>query len=54
MKKWKNLTRKEKFLFIIQEMNGFFSESSRISRKEAIDIYDNEIAPYTKLKQQKN
>lgn len=46
MKKWKNLTRKEKFLFTIQEINGFFSESSRISRKEAVDLYDNEIAPY--------
>ena len=52
MKKWKNLTRKEKFLFTIQEMNGFFSESSRISRKEAIDIYDNEIAPYGYLSHQ--
>ena len=52
MKKWKNLTRKEKFLFTIQEMNGFFSESSRISRKEAIDIYDNEIAPYAYLSHQ--
>ncbi len=52
MKKWKNLTRKEKFLFTIQEMNGFFSESSRISRKEAVDLYDNEIAPYGYLSHQ--
>ncbi len=46
MKKWKNLTRRGKFLFTIQEINRYFSESSRISKKEAADLYDNEIAPY--------
>ena len=37
---WKSFTNREKFLFTIQEMNGFFSESSRISKKEAANLYD--------------
>jgi len=50
---WKSFTNREKFLFTIQEMNGFFSESSRISKKEAANLYDNEIAPYGYLSHQK-
>ncbi len=43
---WKSLTRREKFLFTMKEINNTLVEDQRLTKKEILALYDSEIAPY--------
>jgi len=43
---WKDLTKREKFLVTMQEINNTLIEDQRLTKKEILNLYDSEIAPY--------
>ena len=43
---WKDLTKREKFLVTMQGINNTLIEDQRLTKKEILNLYDSEIAPY--------